>query len=310
MHVLDNPGGLGVRAQAFLAVSASREEPRYSQAEDERDAARAERLFGVACSDYLDFVNGLRARFGGLRYHSRSWSFSEEIVFAPVPDFDDSEDTPYVSFVQHTVAHPFGVWVAFDGSVHYMFPNESGGEYVLVFSDPLAMIESDALHAECQDWQLVAEGRADTYDAVAEKASALPVLPDASGPTESWHEHDGFRVFLWRTDAVLYEEERLARWAVWARDDASAERARVFVGSPVTRPVDRTATDQSSLTETLRSGSTGTVSRTSRSRQVEFYLKGVPAPVQPTWEMVAAVPYHLLSRTPPAANPTAAEADR
>lgn len=229
MHVLDEPGSLSVRAQAFLTAAAGRQAVEYDPAEDEQDAIRAEQWFGIGRGEFRAFVDGLRDQFGGLRYHSHSWTFSEEVVFAPVPDLDQTEDTAYVAFVQHTVALPFGVWVAPDRSVQYMAPSASGGEYVTVFSDPIGLIESDALHAECRGWQVVAEGRADTYGAMAEKAAALRLLPEASGPTESWWEGDGFRVFLWRTDALLYEEERLTKWAVWAQDDASAEEARAFV---------------------------------------------------------------------------------
>lgn len=223
--------GLGPRAEEFLRAHAGRVDVRFDPAEDRRAAELAERAFHVDPAVFGEFVTGLRAKFAGLRYRSHSWSFEEDIVFEPQPDVDEDDPEPMVSLVRHTVAHPFGVWVGISGTVWFLCPGEWDGDYVAVFPRVESLIESDALHAESRGWRLVAEGRAESFDAVARRAStSLAVLPEASGDTESWYEADGVRVHLWRTWAEVFQQEHLARWAVWARDEDSVESARSVAG--------------------------------------------------------------------------------
>ncbi|MFE9746183.1 hypothetical protein ACFYOT_14865 [Saccharothrix saharensis] len=197
-------------------------------AEEDRQAAElVERSFDVSATEFLDFVADLRSEVGGMTYLSRSWSFGENILFAPTPDVDVDDPEPMVSLVRHTVAHPFGVWVGMSGVVRYMCPGEWDGDYVEVFSDYASLIESDAVHQACLGWTLVESGNKDTFDRVRDRVTEyLPVLDVASGPTESWLEAEGVRAHLWRTWADVFQQEDLVRWAVWARDSASSERAR------------------------------------------------------------------------------------
>ncbi|MFJ3880456.1 hypothetical protein ACIPW5_23725 [Streptomyces sp. NPDC090077] len=47
--------------------------------------------------------------------------------------------------------------------------------------------------------------------------------------TEWWWESDGFRVHVWHTFAELFEQDRLAKWGLWARDEAGVRAAHRFL---------------------------------------------------------------------------------
>jgi hypothetical protein len=204
---------------------------RPEPAEDERAADLARATFGAA--GYLDFLHQLQARFGGLRYHSYSWSFDEEIIFDPVPDVDPTDPAPMVSLINHTVAHPFGVWTQPAGFVEFLCPGEWEGESIIVFDNCEALIESDALHDECRSWQEVGGGSVDEFELVRDLAGSLHQIPEASGFTESWWEGKRIRVHLWQTWAEVFKLERLIRWAVWAQDEEGIREAVALFGSNV-----------------------------------------------------------------------------
>ncbi len=122
--------GLTPLAANFLRQHGTRQTFRHDLLEDERDAVRAAAQYGLSVDTVRSKVARLQNRFGGVRYRSDSWSFEETIGFAPVLDLDDDDPEPMVSLIEHTCAHPFGVWATLGGAVHFMYPNDDGGEYV------------------------------------------------------------------------------------------------------------------------------------------------------------------------------------
>ncbi|RSS36578.1 hypothetical protein EF912_35410 [Streptomyces sp. WAC07061] len=230
LHVLDSPGGLTDRARRFLSARA-RTVP-FPTIENPGDAEVAERLARFPGVDKDVFLAGLRraqARYGGLVYRTSAWSFKEEIRFEPWPFYKASaEHGPLGQFIGHGVAHPYSVTLRGDGAVVYRF-----GRDVAVFPDVDALIEADALYWECESWIPVVEPKpGQSPVGVWEAASRLPLIGE--GHTEWWWESDGFRVHLWRTFAELFDQERLVKWGVWARDEAGVRAARRFLaGLPV-----------------------------------------------------------------------------
>ena len=139
--------GLTPRATEFLRCHARRESFHHDPIEDELRVRAAAAEYGLAVDDVAHGLASLKERFGGLQYRSRSWSFQGVIRFTPVLVLDDEDPGPMVSLIEHTVAHPFGVWATLHGSVHFMFGGGYGADYVKVFDRVEALIESDALHA-------------------------------------------------------------------------------------------------------------------------------------------------------------------
>lgn len=222
------PDGLTPRAAEFLRRHAKWRAVRHDPIEDDRDAVIAADQYGLSVHTVRSMVAHLQNRFGGLQYRSASWSFEEIIGFAPVLDLDEEDPEPMVSLIEHTVAHPYGVWATLDGAVHFLYPNDDGGEYVHVFDRVEAIIESDALMAECAGWIEVDGGGSHTIGRLESRAAHLSRIDEASGHTESRWQGDGFRVHLWRTFAKVFGNDG-SRWAVWAEDEAAAERARAFL---------------------------------------------------------------------------------
>ncbi|MFF5705861.1 hypothetical protein ACFY7H_25790 [Streptomyces sp. NPDC012794] len=223
-HILNAPGALTDRGRRFLSAQ-GRTVPFPVR---ENPGEVAERLAAFPGVDTAMVLAGLRraqARYGGLVYRSSAWSFEEEIRFQPWPYYVDStEHGPLGEFIDHEVAHPYTVALRGDGTVVYRF-----GRDVAVFPDPDALIEADALYWECERWIPVIEPEPQQSTAgVWEAASRLPLI-EGSGHTEWWWESDGFRVHLWRTFAELFEQERLAQWGLWARDEAGLRAAHRFL---------------------------------------------------------------------------------
>jgi hypothetical protein len=229
--LLRDGAGLSERAVRFLRANATEFDCRWDAAEDRREAEEVAGHYGLAVDKVVARLAALRERFGGLRYESRSWSFEEVIMFAPALDFDEEDTEPRVTLIEHTVAHPYGVWATLDGAVDYMFPGELGGDYVRVFDRPECIVEADALHWECEGWTEVAAGRLESADAVEARARTLPLIGAASGSTEWWWQGDGFRVHVWRTFAKVFERESATRWAVWGSDPSGVDNARQFLSS-------------------------------------------------------------------------------
>ena len=94
-----------------------------------------------------------------------------------------------------------------------------------------AIIESDALMAECAEWIEVSRGGGDTIDLMETKVSVLSRIDEASGHTESWWLGDGFRVHVSRTMGRVFGLPGDGRWAVWAESEAAVERARAFLSA-------------------------------------------------------------------------------
>lgn len=208
--------GLTPRAKAFLRECAVRLPLACDPVEDALEAQQISGWFGVADSELLESLGFFRERFGGIQYLSRSWSFEEVIGFAPALDCDEGDPEPMASLIEHSVAHPYGVWMGMSGRVYFMFPQPGGAEYVHAFDHPEDLIESDALHAEVSAWQEVAVGGADSIEEVSRRCERLVSIQEGSGRTESWWQGPGFRVHVSRTMAEVFEREALARWAVWA----------------------------------------------------------------------------------------------
>ena len=177
---------------------------------------------------FAGLLGSLRERLGGLQYYSHSWSFKEVITFTPESDVDAEDSVGMISLLEHSVAQPFGVWVAENGRVNYMYPTELGADYVEVFTSSLGLIESDAVYAQCQEWMFIGQGRLAGAVGIEESVSAYPIIVEASGPTECWREIDGIRVLSWKTYAAMLNSENSARWGIWARDSDAAERARTY----------------------------------------------------------------------------------
>lgn len=227
-YILEEPGRLSRRVVRFLRCDSSRTHVSYG--DEECVADEVDRLLGSGGVEFSSFLSGLRERYGGLQYFSESWSFEERITFVPFADLDAEDEVPMVSLIEHSVAHPFGVWVTMDGSVHFMFPTESGGEYVKVFSSIDSMIESDALMRSCRDWRPAAEGGADSLVLTERLTASIPEVREASGSTESWWESDGVRVHIWKTYAEVFANPSAVRWKVWVRDDEAAKRVSHTLG--------------------------------------------------------------------------------
>ena len=223
---------LTLRAKAFLRSQAEQCELLYDPSADRMEAAECEAWSDVPADRIIEWLSLLRRRYGGIQYRSRSWSFEEVILFAPYLDCDEDDDEPMATLVDHTLAHPFGVWGNMKGEVYYMFPGEYRGEYVKVFDRPEGIIESDALHFESRVHRLVGTGGSETSSLVSRNASErLQLISEGSGPTETWWQGDGFRVHVWDTFAKVFRQPGASKWSVCAEREGGEGRARDFLDS-------------------------------------------------------------------------------
>jgi hypothetical protein len=229
-HV-DQVDGLTPRAAEFLRRHATRHVCYVDPEQERKEVAQAAEDYLLPLDTVMTKLAHLQRRFGGLRYKSPSWSFEETIGFAPALDLDDEDTEPMVILIEHTAAHPFGVWATLDGAVHFMYPGDHGGEYVHVFDRIEAIIESDALMAECAEWIEVRRGGGDTIRLIEAKVDVLSRLDEASGHTESWWLGDGFRVHVSRTMGRVFGMAGDGKWAVWAENEAAVEKARAFLSA-------------------------------------------------------------------------------
>lgn len=227
-HLLEQPDVLTPRAVRFLRDHAARGTFQRVLADEQSAAAEAAARFGLQIEDVASAVSRLQDRFG-IQYRSNSWSFDEVIKFAPVLDFDDDDEEPMLSLIEHTVAHPFGVWVNLEGVVYFMFPEVNGAEYVRAFDRIEDLIESDALHAECANWSRVSTGGLDSLAEIQVRARELDRIEEGSGITESWWAGDEFRVYIWQTWAKIFGRDELSKWAVWAYSPRGREMAQKFL---------------------------------------------------------------------------------
>ncbi|MFI6548682.1 hypothetical protein ACIBO9_36105 [Streptomyces prunicolor] len=228
-NVLENPKGLTSRAISFLGERATRVQWSRENLGESADFARAAAWFRVDVEGAVSRASRIGERFGGLRYRSDSWSFEEEIGFFPTLDFDEEDDEIMLALIEHTVAHPFGVWVNLDGVVYFMFPEAEGGEYVKVFGSVEGMIESDALHAECMSWDVAGHGGFESLGELRRRCLGLRLAEEVDSCGEAWFFGDGFRVHIWETWAKVFARDDLSRWAVWTRDPAGRENATKFL---------------------------------------------------------------------------------
>jgi hypothetical protein len=223
---------LSDRARNFLRLEAERQSFAGDPDQDVRDAADCDAWFGIPSDRILEWLGRLRDVWAGISYRSFSWSFEEVIGFSPSLDCDPEDDEPTISLVEHSVAHPFGVWVNMRGEVYYMFPSEQGGEYIKIFDRIENIVESDSLYSESKGLLHVAEGGRERSLAISDAAARqLSLIDEGSGPTERWWQGDGFRVHVWDTWAKLFKNPELSKWAVWGHSTAGAEEARRFIGS-------------------------------------------------------------------------------
>ncbi|MBB1262184.1 hypothetical protein [Streptomyces alkaliterrae] len=176
------------------------------------------------CRDVLRDVRVL----GGLRYDSLSWSLEETVTFWPELDIDPDDGFPAVSLIEHSAAHPFGVWLDEEGVVRFMAGSEAGGEYVAVFPTVSHLIASDAVHAECARWTEVERGGPDGVPGLEALLQGMRPLGDASGWTEGWWEADGVRAHLWRTFSHVFDSPELVLWRVWVRDEEARATLRAM----------------------------------------------------------------------------------
>ncbi|MBB1244437.1 hypothetical protein GL263_12820 [Streptomyces durbertensis] len=219
---------LGERAGKFVR-SVGRWTPSYGDEcpwPGEGEWAEAAEVYGQErvsrCRDVLEDVRVL----GGLRYDSLSWSLEETVTFWPELDLDADDGFPAVSLIEHSVAHPFGVWLDENGVVRFMAGSEAGGEYVPVFPTVSHLVASDAVHWECRGWTEVERGGPEGVDALRPLLDRMRPLSDASGWTEGWWEADGMRAHLWQTFSHVFDSPDLVRWRVWARDEKARAALR------------------------------------------------------------------------------------
>jgi hypothetical protein len=76
---------------------------------------------------------------------------------------------------------------------------------------------------------------AEAVQAAAERMR-LPLLQAASGFTEWLWEQDGFRVYVSRTFAKVFQMEKQARWWTWADGPAGERAARNFLAQAAEHP--------------------------------------------------------------------------
>ncbi|MFM9692358.1 hypothetical protein [Streptomyces europaeiscabiei] len=226
-YILDSPGRLTDRGRRFLATRARTVPfPTQDNPDDTEVIARLAPFPDVDTTMTLAGLRQAQDRYGGLVYRTSAWSFQEEIRFEPWPYYQGSVDHgPLSEFIDHEVAHPYSVKLRSDGAVVYRF-----GVDVAVFAEADALIEADALYWECESWIPVVEPKVgQSTTGVREAASRLSLIREGSGSTEWWWESDGFRVHLWRTFAELFQQERLVKWGLWARDEAGLRAAHRFL---------------------------------------------------------------------------------
>jgi hypothetical protein len=233
MIASDDSEGLTARAEGFLRTESVKLTMSYDLTEDRSDAEAMAACFSISVDEILTNLNDVRSKFGGLQYRSHSWSFDEVITFSPYLDFDEEDSEPMISLIEHTVAHPFGVWTNLTGGVFFMYPGPENADYVQVFSRVESVIESDSLHYECANWHEVAQGGISSLTAIEEKATLLEPIDEASGYTESWWRGEGFRLFIWKTWAQLFERESNGKWAIYASSLKGREAALKFVNGIV-----------------------------------------------------------------------------
>jgi hypothetical protein len=223
-------GLLSARAEGFLRSRAEWVPVDADPAEDAAQAAECAAWFGVPASRILAGLSVLRERYAGVRYRSLAWTFDEVITFAPRLDYDESDPEPLVSLLEHSVAHPFGVWANLDGTVYYLFPGAPEAGYVKAFDRPEQIIESDALHYESLGHRLVRSGTGTGASVIAGRAAReLQLISLASGATERWWQGEGFRVHASDSWARMLRRPALAKSAAWAESSDGESAALAFL---------------------------------------------------------------------------------
>lgn len=232
-HVLDDPSGLSPRAVRFLRDAAERTSVDVSDAPTPGELrSLLSRLPGVDVEAALALFQRTGARYGGLCYRSVAWSFEEALTFVPIPweadDYGPEDRDPMADLIVHDVAHPYSVWLRGDGTVVYCFTGPHSAPVVPVFPSVDVLLEAEALYQECVTWSSVPLDDAPSLAAVEAHAAKLTSITEASGYTERWWEHDGFRLHIWKTFAAVFPGSGV-RWAAWARDHSGELAAQSFL---------------------------------------------------------------------------------
>jgi hypothetical protein len=232
-HVLDDPAGLSPRAVRFLRDVAERISFDASDGPTPDELRpRLRRLPGVDVEAALAQFQRAATRYGGLRYRSVAWSFEETLTLVPIPweadDYGPEDQDAMADLIVHDVAHPYSVWLRGDGTVVYCFTGPHSAPIVPVFPGVDALLEAEALYRECVTWNPVSLDDAPGLMAVEAYAARLTPISEASGYTERWWEHDGFRLHVWKTLAAVFPGSG-ARWAAWARNHSGELAAQSFL---------------------------------------------------------------------------------
>ena len=207
MHVLDDPGGLSPRAQAFLKRSGSRSQTAPTRLSTEY--LRVPDLSGQLIPAPLDLVvrrEGFAARFGGLRYDvrlsirftdgrrqiSRRWNFDLDGWIRREPHGWS------FGWMGEEVSSPVRYLVHTDGRFGVL----ADGPFLEVSPSVDHMIESHALMDEVADWSPVTGSALEAWvprsidEMRYDDTGALVVVPEASGPCEQWLLSDTMAVRL------------------------------------------------------------------------------------------------------------------
>lgn len=233
-HLLDDLGRLSPCARRFLAAHAERVP--FDSADDPGDEALGAMLLAFGHSDdaALRRLRAAQERYAGLRYRSEAWMFHEVIEFGPWASWDVADGEPIAEFVDHSVAHPYAVWMLGDGTIAYCFTGSGDAPIVRVFPHGEAMVESDALHHRSARWTRIDRGDSENVNALESAANAsLRLIGEASGFTQRWWSGDGFYIHVSRTEAAVFEDRRHIRWAIWGEDEAGVSQARRFLATAI-----------------------------------------------------------------------------
>lgn len=222
MHILDDPSGLTDRARAFLARVGDRIEVQHQPTEFMIVRDRK----GNAVPAPFELVirrEGFAQKFAGLRYPVR-----QSVLFPDGPDvYERFWEFTLFDFVRQDHRGWYFDWFGerVSSPVRYLqhtdgrFGVTDSTAFIPVHPTMLSLIEHHALVDEHAAWEPVGLPANADLD---ELRTALPVVPEASGPWARWHANDEMAIH----ETLLWTSTQPRTWLrrAWARTPEAARR--------------------------------------------------------------------------------------
>lgn len=226
MHILDDPSGLTDRARTFLARVGERTDVQHQPTEfmlvRDRNGDSVPAPFELVIRR-----EGFAQKFAGLRYPVR-----QSVLFPDGPDmYERFWEFALFEFVRQDHRGWYFDWLGERVSSPVRYLQHTDGRFGVTDADAfipvhptmLSLIEHHALLDKYAAWEPIGlPAHADVDDL----RSALPVIPEASGPWSRWHADDDMALL----ETLQWSSPQPRPWLrrVWARTpDAGRHLSRV-----------------------------------------------------------------------------------